>query len=151
MTFWTILANRGGYYGKHQFDDVAQVIAIQKGRVPMSATGNLRGHPIYFDDVWRYVDNNEPTVGAERSCGICLKATGPSGYDPCIGEVPGAVNACCGHGEDEEAYVQYPDGVRLDGIDAIRVFRPCQCPEVSPNECPCPDCRANQRWANASQ
>ncbi|KKN03224.1 hypothetical protein LCGC14_1109780 [marine sediment metagenome] len=88
-------------------------------------TGHLRGHQIYCDDhdVWRYVDNNEPTVGAERPCGVCLVATGPSGHDPCIGEVPGAINACCGHGNDDEAYVQYPDGVRLDGMDAMRVFQ----------------------------
>ncbi len=88
-------------------------------------TGRLRGHQIYCDDrdVWRYVDSNEPTVGAERSCGVCLEPTGPSGHDPCIGEVPGAINACCGHGEEQEAYVEYPDGVRVSGMDAIRVFQ----------------------------
>ena len=84
-------------------------------------TGHLRGHQIYCDDhdVWRYVDNNEPTVGAERPCGICLEATGPSGYDPCIGEVPGAINACCGHGNDDEAYIQYSNTC-LRGTEAVR-------------------------------
>lgn len=41
-------------------------------------------------------------------CDHCgLKAT-KEGHDGCLGELPGPVmNACCGHGQDEVAYIQF--------------------------------------------
>ena len=78
----------------------------------------LKGHPVYFDgEQWRYVDNDAPTIGKNRPCGECGKKLivedqhGNLGPDPCIGVLPGVMNACCGHGESGAAYVQFPNGV----------------------------------------
>lgn len=37
-------------------------------------------------------------------CGLCRSA---QGHDGCIGELEGVMNACCGHGQDSTAYVQF--------------------------------------------
>lgn len=66
------------------------------------------------------------------SCGHCgLKVT-KEGYDGCIGKLEdGVMNACCGHGVDAEAYVQFnhkdyrdsPNGCRISGEEAIEYIR----------------------------
>lgn len=47
--------------------------------------------------------------------------------DPCIGYLPGVHNACCGHGNDAEAYMTFgrPEGldVRLCGAEALKAMR----------------------------
>lgn len=76
--------------------------------VARSLHNRLRGHPIHYDGaVWRYVDTDEPTVGNRRSCGHCGLPDTPEGHDGCLGTLPGVTNACCGHGEPGEAYMQY--------------------------------------------
>lgn len=76
-----------------------------------------RGHPIIeTDGVWRYVDTGEAVADdKDRACGLCGKANTPEGYDGCLGELAGVMNACCGHGELSIAYVQFADGRRLGG------------------------------------
>ena len=56
-----------------------------------------------------------------RSCGYCGLLNTSSGHDGCLEELPGALNACCGHGVAGDAYVQL-DGLRLAGEDALRFF-----------------------------
>ena len=55
--------------------------------------------------------------------GICVKCNkGPTkeGHDGCLGTLKGDImNACCGHGNDDQAYIQYWNDERLAGIDAI--------------------------------
>ena len=75
----------------------------------------VRGHETYWnekDDSWHYRDNNE-IVPLEykdnRPCIKCQKPPTKEGYDPCMGLVPDAVAACCGHGIDE-GYVMKKDG-----------------------------------------
>lgn len=85
----------------------------------MSATGHLRGHPTYFDgDQWRYEDTGEPTLGnwKTRPCGKCGEHPTPEGHDPCLGTLPGVMNACCGHGDREEAYITFDDGTVVRGF-----------------------------------
>jgi hypothetical protein len=83
---------------------------------------HLRGHPIFQDDSgdWRYRDNNQLVVFTwhDRPCGSCGKAQLESGHDPCLGTLPGVINACCGHGYPSDAYVQFPDGSAMRGEDA---------------------------------
>ena len=68
------------------------------------ATGYCYGHPVYYDyerEAWCFQDNNEPaTEGAiqKRLCPKCGRPPTPEGYDACLGHIPGAVSACCGHG-----------------------------------------------------
>jgi len=85
----------------------------------------FRGHPIKqrANGVYIYVDTGELVAETweDRPCGYCGKHNSPEGYDGCIGEIEGAINACCGHGNEAEAYIQYPDGRRLGGRDAMRL------------------------------
>jgi hypothetical protein len=87
----------------------------------------LRGHPIYFDGVkYRFADTNEPTSSTwkSRSCGHCGLDNTPEGYDGCLSTgIPGAVNACCGHGQDRDAYIQFSNGDEIRGQEAIRFIR----------------------------
>lgn len=69
----------------------------------------LRGHAIVFiNGEWLYEDTRTPTVGNARACGFCGRPNTVEGYDGCLGYIPGAMNACCGHGTANEAYIQYP-------------------------------------------
>lgn len=44
-------------------------------------------------------------------CNHCDKHCTKEGHDACLGTLPGNImNACCGHGESKEAYIQYHDG-----------------------------------------
>lgn len=75
----------------------------------MTARARWRGHAIsYLGDAWVYDDTGRPVAeDPDRPCGHCGMANTPEGYDGCIGEIPGATNACCGHGDPGDAYVQY--------------------------------------------
>lgn len=88
----------------------------------------LRGHKMYLadDGTWRYLDTDERTHDAYliRDCGHCHISTGPDGIDPCLKRIPNVMNACCGHGDDGEAYVQLPDGHCIRGQDAINFMLP---------------------------
>lgn len=92
----------------------------------MPVTGYLRGHPIVYEDgEWRYQDTGEPTLAGwkDRSCGLCGEGQMDEGYDPCLGGLPGVRNACCGHGNAEEAYVQFADRSDVRGRDALDLMR----------------------------
>ena len=90
----------------------------------MAATGTVRGHSIrYIDTGWVYMDAGSAVSGDERDCGYCERETTPEGHDPCLGTLPGVVNACCGHGEDAEAYVMLESGHTIRGSKAIEWAR----------------------------
>lgn len=83
--------------------------------------GYLRGHFIlrvddsnwsFFNMTDRHVDfDNEP------DCVKCNLPPTPEGYDACLGFIPGAVAACCGHGVKGLGYVLLEDGSRIQKID----------------------------------
>ena len=72
-------------------------------------TEHWRGHEIVKKDgVYYYVDTGKPVAENPRDwCGHCGLHNTPEGHDGCIGHIPTAMNACCGHGKPNEAYVQY--------------------------------------------
>lgn len=75
----------------------------------MTAKSKWRGHEIACDatDLWRYCDTGQPVPDdPDRDCGHCGLPNTPEGHDGCLGTIPGAANACCGHGIAREAYVQ---------------------------------------------
>ena len=80
-------------------------------------TSHCYGHATYYDresDTWRYLDTGEPVTPhseRERPCPKCGKPPTPEGYDACLGHIPGAISACCGHGVYEGA-IWYEDGRR---------------------------------------
>lgn len=89
----------------------------------MTAKCHLRGHPIEWDALrqrWTYCDTLEPIAGNERPCERCGQHGTPEGHDACLGTLAGVTNACCGHGDDDNAYVQRPDGSVARGRDAVQ-------------------------------
>ena len=90
----------------------------------MATTAYHRGHKIlYMGNVWTYADTLAPVAqNPNRPCGHCGKENTPEGHDGCLGILPGAMNACCGHGDDTAAYVQFPRGTILHGSEAITMI-----------------------------
>ena len=82
----------------------------------MSAHGYIRGREAVSDgDIWSWADNGEPcpgwSGGPERpcpQCGLTADTEQQPGLtlnpDPCIGDIPGASDVCCGHGR-ERGYI----------------------------------------------
>lgn len=75
----------------------------------------LRGHRITFRGQWLYLDTLTCTNGRARACGYCGKPNTPEGHDGCLGTLPNVMNACCGHGQRNEAYVQFWSGRCIRG------------------------------------
>jgi len=67
----------------------------------------------------KYYKPENAGSGQYGICVKCKKAPTKEGYDGCLGTLPNVMNACCGHGNDSQAYVQYWDGRRIAGKDAI--------------------------------
>jgi hypothetical protein len=86
-------------------------------------TSYLNGHAIiWLVDEWLYMDTLEPTVDNYRPCGFCGKERTKEGHDGCIGTLKGVMNACCGHGRIDEAYVQFQDIFCYRGKKALEVM-----------------------------
>jgi len=88
----------------------------------------LRGHKISLskDGTYIFTDTGESTVltWQGRGCGHCSLDDTPEGHDGCIGTLSGEIiNACCGHGEVNAAYIQYENGTRISGIEALEVMK----------------------------
>lgn len=54
-----------------------------------------------------------------RECGFCRLPNTEQGHDGCLGTIDGVMNACCGHGSVNEAYIQYENGDRISGEDVF--------------------------------
>ena len=81
----------------------------------------LRGHNIIkVDDEFFYCDDMTPTADNHRDCGFCGKANTVDGHDGCLGTLSGVMNACCGYGDVAACYVQFADGSRIAGEEAIK-------------------------------
>lgn len=83
-----------------------------------------RGHTIRRvgdTEVWLYGDGLVVSENIDRPCGHCGLANTHAGHDGCLGELPGVMNACCGHGHDDP-YVQFPDRTELRGEQALAFF-----------------------------
>jgi len=85
----------------------------------MAGRSFLRGHPlIWLDGRWVYEDDHlDPLVrgGKPRPCKKCGAVFPWHKVDPCLGVLPGAHSACCGHG-GSESYVRFTTGVVLKGF-----------------------------------
>lgn len=84
------------------------------------AKSKWRGHVIEcVNDTWIYSDNKSlVSDNKTRICGHCSKPDTKEGHDSCIGFLPNVLNACCGHGIIDEAYIQFSDNIELRGIEA---------------------------------
>lgn len=66
-----------------------------------------RGHEIVkikSTGQWHYSDDLS-IFDDSRPCAHCGEFATPEGFDACLGFVPGAVSACCGHGIGPESIV----------------------------------------------
>jgi hypothetical protein len=91
----------------------------------MTTKSKLRGHDIeYLNGEWVYSDTKEPTIEnyKERPCKHCGKMYTEEGHDGCLSTLIGIMNACCGHGDINESYVQFLDGECIRGEDAIIIL-----------------------------
>jgi len=52
-----------------------------------------------------------------KSCGMEYKPGEEP--DPCLGTLPGVMEACCGHGNNGKAYVMFTNGVLFRGVRRI--------------------------------
>lgn len=96
-----------------------------KGRVKRMTTSKFRGYEIEeINGELVFSDTKEPTAQSwkSRPCGHCGKCNTQEGHDGCLGTLPNVMNACCGHGEVGEAYVQYRNGESVRGKDAISLI-----------------------------
>jgi hypothetical protein len=81
-----------------------------------------RGHEIYYNskrDKWFYTDGQPVQDNPNRACGHCGLPNTPEGHDACLGILPNVMNACCGHGLDNEAYIQFYDGSIIAGSELV--------------------------------
>lgn len=65
-----------------------------------------------------------PEMAGSGQSGICIHCgKGPTseGHDGCLSTLPEHIvmNACCGHGNDAQAYIQYRDGECVRGKHAM--------------------------------
>lgn len=92
----------------------------------MPVNSHYRGHVIthYSGGEWVYADAQVPvSEDPSRPCGYCKKACTRDGHDGCLGELRGVMNACCGHGDPSQAYVQYLGGETVRGPAAVTIQR----------------------------
>lgn len=90
----------------------------------------LRGNEIYLTDSgsYKYKDDDTNTLDnwKTKPCGACGLGFTKEGHDGCIGELKDVINACCGHGISNDAYVQFSKTNRIDGQDAINYIKSCK-------------------------
>ena len=82
-----------------------------------------RGHEIEKGEgnCWYYVDTQKLVSKLpNRDCGHCGKSNTNEGYDRCLGTLPNVMNACCGHGVTNAAYVQFYNGTIISGVKACK-------------------------------
>ena len=82
------------------------------------ARGKWRGHEIAFvQGTWIYTDTGLPVSDEPgRKCGHCGADNCDDECDPCLGNLPGVMNACCGHGDRDSSYIQFSSGVIVRGF-----------------------------------
>ena len=84
-----------------------------------------RGHKIEnINGEWFYVESGElvSEVWESMACGYCGKDNTKEGHDGCLGTLNGVMNACCGHGQSREAYLQYSNGAIINGSPAKTIM-----------------------------
>ena len=86
----------------------------------------LRGHKIeVIEGKFVYIDTKESTIENYklRPCGICGLFNTNDGHDGCLGTLPNVMNACCGHGQERGAYIQYWNGSTVQGKRALKEMK----------------------------
>lgn len=88
----------------------------------MTTRSHFRGHSIIqINNAWVYEDTGERAgfgyiVRPCKKCGKIFEGSNTGDADPCLGELPGVNNACCGHGVRSKSYVRFENGTVLKGF-----------------------------------
>lgn len=101
-------------------------MATYAGGAGGMSKSHFRGYEIYEKEgAFYYADNDEPTSISweSRPCGHCGMHNTSEGHDGCLGTILHALNACCGHGNTREAYVQFDGGITLYGTDCMTIIQ----------------------------
>jgi len=104
------------------------------------ARSYFRGHPIIWkDDSWVYEDTGEKAgFGCEvqpcKKCGKIFKGSNIGEPDPCLGNLPGVDNACCGHGVREHSYIRFFNGVVIRGFEVETPNQPLDSDGKEPQQ-----------------
>lgn len=68
----------------------------------MTAKSYNRGHAVeYVNGEWIYSDNQQKQDDS-RPCARCKKPPTKESHDTCLGNIEGAISACCGHGVEDK-------------------------------------------------
>lgn len=76
-------------------------------------------------NIVEYYTSDMAGSGQFGTCAKCMKGPTKEGHDGCLGTLSGNImNACCGHGNDRMAYIQYwgkngEGGKIIEGDEAI--------------------------------
>lgn len=73
------------------------------------------GHVIRFNS-----DEELHAKTQDLTCIKCNLKPTPEGSDPCLGNLPGVLYACCGHGKPGRAYILFENGIHIQGFDTVR-------------------------------
>ena len=75
---------------------------------PNAGSAESKDEPKVIHVVLKDERHTEPGRVNADVCAHCSKQCTPEGHDACLGTLKGGVmNACCGHGDDEAAYIQF--------------------------------------------
>lgn len=84
------------------------------------------GHILVKEDSgWVYEDSKEPFDRDNlRPCPHCNKELKKDGMDPCLGELPGVVAACCGHGGRgfHSPYIMFENGIVINNFETVNFY-----------------------------
>lgn len=79
----------------------------------MILKGQWHGNNIYHNTsllLWCYAEDDCPVEDdPRRSCKHCGVEATIEGHDACLGTLSGVKFACCGHGNNREAYISFVD------------------------------------------
>lgn len=91
----------------------------------MAKKEKFRGHEIeILNGEYVFSDTKDPTISTwqDRPCGYCGKYNTDEGHDGCLGAISNVINACCGHGSTNEAYIQYSNGHIIRGSEVCKAL-----------------------------
>ena len=92
-----------------------------KDDLPEGCSYGEFGHKCYKDENgnWLWTEDNTP-ISIKKACKKCGLFPMENGNDPCLGDLPGVVGACCGHGlESQQGYILFENGVRIHLKNAV--------------------------------
>ena len=71
---------------------------------------------------WKNLKNGWKFLEDDPRCPKCDMSVKDIEEDPCLGHLPGVSFACCGHGNQEKAYIVFENGVKISGftVDDIK-------------------------------